>query len=161
MSTSSTKLWREIRYFHVVVVHILGDLRAVSRVGRKGARRKIGCLNSDVFERRMSTGSWLFALFGRDFEQIFGQIVSIRIKILGNTNTVASGLIKREEGSLPVYSLFSHARFYIRAPRCGALHNPSTKNRLYVILRSVLSIRHQLTHNIHGQFPYTLIQSGI
>ena len=38
----------------------------------------------------------------RNFEQIFGQIVSIRIKTLGNTNTVASRLIKRENGSLPV-----------------------------------------------------------
>ena len=38
----------------------------------------------------------------RDFEQIFGQIVSIRIKTLGNINTVASRLAKREKGSLPV-----------------------------------------------------------
>ena len=34
--------------------------------------------------------------------QIFGQIVSIRIKTLGNKNTVASRLIKREKGLLPV-----------------------------------------------------------
>ena len=143
-------------------MHILAyPAGAVSRVGRKGARRKIGSLNSDVFERRMSTGSGLFALLSRNFEQIFGQIVCIRIKTLGNTNTVASRLIKREKGSLPVHSLFTHARFYIRAPRCGAVHIPSTKNRLYVILCSVLPIRHQLTYDIHGQFPYTLIQSGI
>jgi len=38
----------------------------------------------------------------RDFEQILGQIVSIRIKTLGNTNMVASRLIKRGKGSLPV-----------------------------------------------------------
>ena len=38
----------------------------------------------------------------RDFEQIFGQIVSVRIKTLGDTNMVASRLIKREKGSLPV-----------------------------------------------------------
>ena len=106
MFISSTKLWREIRYFHVVVVHIIGDLGAVSRVGRKGARRKIGSLCSDVFERRTSTGSKLFALLSHDFKQIFGQNVSIRMKTLCNTNTVASRLIKREEGSLPVYSLF-------------------------------------------------------
>ena len=36
----------------------------------------------------------------RDFEQIFGQIVSVRIKTLGNINTVASRLIKRGKGSL-------------------------------------------------------------
>ena len=63
---------------------------------------KLGSLSSDVFERRTSTGSGLFALLRRDFEQIFGQIVSIRIKTLGNKNTVGSRLNKREKGSLPV-----------------------------------------------------------
>ena len=43
-----------------------------------------------------------FTLLSRDFEQIFRQIVSIRIKTLGDTNTVASRHIKREKGSLPV-----------------------------------------------------------
>ena len=38
----------------------------------------------------------------RDFEQVFGQIVSIRIKTLGNTNMVALRLSKREKGSLSV-----------------------------------------------------------
>ena len=41
-------------------------------------------LSSDVFERRTSTGSEVFALLSRDFDQIFGQIVSIRIKTLDN-----------------------------------------------------------------------------
>ena len=59
-------------------------------------------ISSDVFERRTSTGSGRFALLSRDFKQIFGQIVSIRIKTLGKTNTVASRLIKRGKGSLPV-----------------------------------------------------------
>ena len=62
----------------------------------------LGSLSSDVFERRTSTGNRRFALLSRDFEQIFGQIVSVRIKILGNINTVASRLIKRGKGSLPV-----------------------------------------------------------
>ena len=62
----------------------------------------IGSLSSDVFERRTSTGNGRFALLSRDFEQIFGQIVSIRIKTLGNINTLASRLIKRGKGSLPV-----------------------------------------------------------
>ena len=62
----------------------------------------LGSLSSDVFERRTSTGNGLFALLSRDFEQIFGQIVSTRIKTLGNINTVASRLIKRGKGSLPV-----------------------------------------------------------
>ena len=64
--------------------------------------RNLGSLSRDVFERCTSTGSGRFALLSRDFEQIFGQIVSIRIKTLSNTNTVASRLIKREKRSLPV-----------------------------------------------------------
>ena len=44
-------------------------------------RLLIDDLKSSVdFERRMSTGSGLFALLNDDFEQIFGQIVSIREK---------------------------------------------------------------------------------
>ena len=62
----------------------------------------IGSLSSDVFERRTSTGNGRFALLSRDFEQIFGQIVSVRMKTLGNINKVASRLIKRGKGSLPV-----------------------------------------------------------
>ena len=65
-------------------------------------RALIGSLSSDVFERRTSTGNGRFALLSRDFEQIFGQIVSVRIKTLGNINTVASRLIKRGKGSLPL-----------------------------------------------------------
>ena len=40
-------------------------------------------------QRRMLTGSGLFALLSRGFEQIFGQIVSIRVKTLSHTNMVA------------------------------------------------------------------------
>ena len=38
----------------------------------------------------------------RDFEQVFQQIISIRVKTLSNTNLAASGHIKREKNSLPV-----------------------------------------------------------
>ena len=62
----------------------------------------LGSLSSDVFERRASTGSGVFALFDRDFEQSYGKIVSLRIKTLSHTNLVASWHIKREKGSLPV-----------------------------------------------------------
>ena len=62
----------------------------------------LGCLSSDVFERRTSTESGLLALLSCNFDHIFGQIVSIRVKTLSNTNMVASRLIKREQGSLPV-----------------------------------------------------------
>ena len=37
-----------------------------------------------------------------DFEQMFGQFVSIRVKTLGNTNLVASRHIKRETDSFLV-----------------------------------------------------------
>ena len=57
----------------------------------------------EVFERRTSTASGLFLkLFVRDFEQILGQIDSIRIKALSNTNLAAPRHIKREKCSLPV-----------------------------------------------------------
>ena len=54
----------------------------------------VGSLSSDVLERRMLNGSRLFALLSRDFKQMFGQIVSIRMKTLSNTNMAASRLIK-------------------------------------------------------------------
>ena len=65
-------------------------------------RNAIAFLSSNVFERRASTGSGLFALMRRDFEQVFGQIVSVKVKTTNNTNLVASRLIKRENNSLPV-----------------------------------------------------------
>ena len=49
------------------------------------------------FERSKSTGSGLFALLSCDFEQTFGQIVSIRVKILSHTNLVTSRHYKREK----------------------------------------------------------------
>ena len=55
----------------------------------------IGSLSIDVFKRRTSTGSGLFALLSRDFEQIFRQIVSIRVKTLSHTNLVVLRHIKR------------------------------------------------------------------
>ena len=62
---------------------------------------KKGSLTSEVFKRRKSTGSELFAVLSLDFEHIFGQIVSIRVKTLSNTNLVASWHIIRQKGSLP------------------------------------------------------------
>ena len=54
-------------------------------------------LSSDVFERRTSTGSGLFALLSRDFDQLFGQIVSIRIKTLDNRIWNRQGLLKEKK----------------------------------------------------------------
>ena len=62
----------------------------------------LGVLSSDVSERRTSTGNGLFALLDHDFEQMFGQIVSVRVKTLSDTDLVASRHLKREKGSLPV-----------------------------------------------------------
>ena len=51
----------------------------------------LGSLSNDIFEQRKSTGSVdVFALLNRAFEQVFGLIVSIRVKTLSNTNLVAS-----------------------------------------------------------------------
>ena len=61
----------------------------------------IWSLSNNVFERK-STGNGLFTLFGRDFKQVFGQIVSIRVKTLCKTNLVNSRHMKREKGWLPV-----------------------------------------------------------
>ena len=44
----------------------------------------------------------LFAPLSHDFEQLFRQIVSMRVNTPSNTNLVASRLIKREKDSLPV-----------------------------------------------------------
>ena len=62
----------------------------------------LGSLSSDVFDSRASTGSGLFALLSRDFEQNFGQVVSKRVNTLSNTNLVASRHTEREKGSHPV-----------------------------------------------------------
>lgn len=43
-------------------------------------------LSKDVFERRMSIGRGLFELFGRDSEQIPGEIILIKEERLTNTH---------------------------------------------------------------------------
>ena len=51
----------------------------------------LASLSNDIFEQRTSTGRVdIFALLSRAFEQVFGLIVSIRVKTLSNTNLVAS-----------------------------------------------------------------------
>ena len=62
---------------------------------------ELASLSNNIFERRMTTGNGLFALFDSDFEQILEQIDSLRAKTLSNTNLVASRHIKGEKGSLP------------------------------------------------------------
>ena len=62
----------------------------------------VGSKSNDVFERRASTRSSLFEFYGRDFEQILGQIVSVRVKTLSNTDLVAKRHINSEKGLLPI-----------------------------------------------------------
>ena len=59
-------------------------------------------VSKDVFEQCMSTGSGLFFIFDVCFVQMFGQIISIRVKTLRNTNLVASRCFKMKKTSLPV-----------------------------------------------------------
>ena len=59
-------------------------------------------IGTDVCERRKSNGSELFAILSHDFEQIFGHIVSVRVKSLSNTDLASSRHLKREKGSRPV-----------------------------------------------------------
>ena len=81
----------------------------------------IGRLSSDVSERRTSTGSGLFTLLSHDLEQILGQIVSVRVKTLSNTNMVASRHLKREKGSLPVD---------VRGSKTSLLKLPNNYNKM-------------------------------
>ena len=62
----------------------------------------LGSLSSDVFEPRTSSESGLFALLNRQFEQMFRQILSIRVKLRSNAILVPWRYIKRGTGSLPV-----------------------------------------------------------
>ena len=56
----------------------------------------------DVFELHTSTGSGVFSFLDRGFAQMFGQIVSIIVKTLRNTNLGASRCFKMKKTSLPV-----------------------------------------------------------
>ena len=72
--------------------------------------RIISTWNNDVFERRTSTGSGLFALLSRDFEQIWEQIVSLRTKTLNNTNLVVPRYIKKKKACFWLTSVAQERR---------------------------------------------------
>ena len=59
-------------------------------------------LSKDVFERRTSTGSGLFSFLDSGFAHLLGQLVSIIVKTLRNTNLGASRCFKMKKTSLPV-----------------------------------------------------------
>ena len=56
-----------------------------------------------VFERRTATRSEFIEFLGFGFGQIFGQIFSIWVKILGNIIVIASRNVKREKALFPFY----------------------------------------------------------
>ena len=53
-------------------------------------------ISTEVCERRKSNGSGLLAILSYDFEQIFGQILSVRVKSLSNTDLVSSRHLKEK-----------------------------------------------------------------
>ena len=53
---------------------------------------------------------WTFALLSRDFEQIWEQIVSLRVKTLINTNLVVPRHIKKKKGYLWLTSVVQKRR---------------------------------------------------
>ena len=59
-------------------------------------------ISTKVCQRPKSNGSGLFAILSHDFEQIFEQILPVRVKSLSNTDLVSSRHLKTEKGSLPV-----------------------------------------------------------
>ena len=85
-------------------------------------------LSKDVFERRTSAvgGLLFFFIFGRWFSSIFGQIVSIIVKTLRNTNLVASKYSKMKTNiipvdvsrSKPVLHKLPNSRGEVVTPRC-------------------------------------------
>ena len=66
------------------------------------AYRSMVNLSKDVFERRTSTGSGLFSFLDSGFAHFLGQLVSIIVKTLRNTNLGASRCFKMKKTSLPV-----------------------------------------------------------
>ena len=69
---------------------------------KNAARIIIVNLSKDVFERRTSTGSGLFSFLDSGFAHLLGQLVSIIVKTLRNTNLGASRCFKMKKTSLPV-----------------------------------------------------------
>ena len=56
-------------------------------------------LSKDVFERRTSTGSVFFSFLDSGFAHFLGQLVSIIVKTLRNTNLKASRCFKMKKTS--------------------------------------------------------------
>ena len=71
-----------------MVLNVQGNLsQEFAQVRGEG----IQSLRNDVFERRESTGSGLFAMLGSDFDQLFGQIICMRNTKKYKFGSVTSG----------------------------------------------------------------------
>ena len=68
----------EVYLSHLLIITNNQDLPRA--LGIHVAYGIIRILSSDAFEQHTSTASERFAVLSRDFEQMFGQIVSIRVK---------------------------------------------------------------------------------
>ena len=77
-------------------------------------------LSKDVFERRTSTGSGFFSFLDSGFAHFLGQLVSIIVKTLRNTNLGASRCFKMKKTSLPVDVRRSKTPL-LKLPNSGAL----------------------------------------
>ena len=102
----------------------------------------IGCLSiSDARQPEVDfLHSWALIL------NIFlGQIISMRIKTLGNTNISASRLIKREKGSLPVDVLRSKIIGTLRSDGADGDEN---------VEKTIVFIRKTTTLHVHHAFLY-------
>jgi len=84
-------------------------------------------LSKDVFERRTSTGSGLFAFLSSGLAHILRQIVSIRVRKLSNSNLVVSSHIKRNRTSLPVDACHSILNALSQTKYAGALVKIATR----------------------------------
>ena len=88
-SHSTTTQYRQLRRLAVVRKKSLPSPHACFAL--------LESLSSDVFERRTSTGSGLFAHLSCDLNKFLGQVVSIRVKTLSHTNLVASRHVKKRK----------------------------------------------------------------
>ena len=80
--------------------HCLYVLKQDVLVVHSVERTSLGSSRKGGFERRMSTGSVLFAYLGSGFAKTFGQVTSIGVKTLSKKNIIAFRHIKRERVSL-------------------------------------------------------------
>lgn len=92
----------------------------------------LGSFSNNVFERRTATGN------GRNFDQIFRQIVSMRVTTLENTNSVASRHIKRENASTPVEVHRPKPFICLSSPFMLSVHHPAGCGKKFVVLEKIL-----------------------